>query len=917
MNTDAITIEYGSGILSAEDFVDDGFILTESLCSDSQLAFGSCEAAAVEVQIASTAASFVGQTLIVKLGDNVLGRYKVVSDERASDGETRVLKAYDSLYEINGLDVAEWYAGIDWTLVTTLRQFRDSFFQYLGITQASGNLVNDNMAVSKTMETSSCSGATILRAICEINGVFGHINANGHFQYVSLAANNATTVNADEVLDTVTEDFTVPAFDSVLIRTEEGDIGGQYPTVGGNNQYIINDNFLCYGKSTLDLQTIAMNALTKIGGNSYVPFEAELECQGNIALGGKVTIPTEPDTFTSFVLQRKLVGFAALDEYFAAQGTPEYFPDVNSTRNQMIATAQRVNKLTTSLEGTRSEVAAIKGDYVTKGVLEQTEKIFTAQFEEVDKELQQITEELDGNINFYNVTEDISDKAKHPIERTYPSYNWTYNVICGVSVCGPNTKFEYTPEGLRKNLRSLAFNEATSESYRFVRENGEFLWKTVSDTDFGVAMARIASLEVSTEKIETDVKAQDAIITAQGTRITTAETNITQTSNAIQEEVKRAGAAEEEIKGSLELKIDRDENDQIVSMLNASANQINLTGNRVVINSDKFKVSKDGTVTATNANISGKIKSNEAEITGGSLAVGGKFSVDQDGTMRASGATIDGNLTSSNATITGGSLKVGSGFEVNTSGTLKASNADISGKITSSNANITGGTLKVGNNFSVSNAGVLKATNCEISGSIKSNSAEITGGKIDIESNDGSVITLRSDDGEGLTYRLDIDPASVTLQQDYPAAYTEITIGYGSIEVFKREGLVTSRVTITDNGIKVNGVSLLKESDTNWVVPSGWSMLRDGTYCTINPDGYKTLVLRGTLSSATPFHTITIPLIDLESLSVGGSAKYGFSEGSSSLVATITKNSNGTITIACSGSGLFTSSRWNSAYLQK
>lgn len=954
MNTDAITIEYGSGTLTAEDFVDDGFILEENLCSASQIACGACEAAAVEVRIASTAASFVGKTLTVKLGANALGKYKVVSDERAYDGETRILKAYDALYDVNGQDVSAWYESIDWNVITTLKQFRDSFFRYLGITQATADLVNDEMPVKKTMEASSCSGATILQAICEVNGVFGHINANGHFQYVSLSNGEPTVVNADEVLDSLTEDFTVPAFDGVLIRTEEGDIGGQYPASGAQNQYIITGNFLCYGKTTAELQSIAQNALSKIGGKTYVPFEADLECQGNIALGGKVTIPTEPATFTSYVLQRKLVGFEDLEEYFVAQGSPEYVPDVNSARNQMVATDQRINKLTTTLNGTVSEVSAIKGNYVTKGTLEETEKHFVAQFEEVDKEIQQLTEELDGNINFYNVTEDISDKAKHPIERTYPSYNWTYNVVCGKSVCSVNTKFEYTTEGWRKNLRSLAFNEETSESYRFVKENDEFLWKTVSDTDFGVAMARIASLEVSTEKIETDVKAQDAIITAQGTRITTAETNITQTSNAIKEEVKRAGDAEADIRGSLELKIDLDDNDQIVSMLNASANQINLTGNRVVINSDNFKVSRDGSVTATNANITGKIKSSEAEITGGSFAVGGKFAVDQDGTMRASGATIDGTLTSSNATITGGSLKVGNSFEVNTSGTLKATNADISGKITSGNIAVTGGTLDIGNgNFSVNSSGnvtaqnikvtggeidlnngtfkvdshgVLTAKDANIKGTIESSNAKITGGSIQIvtaETSAANFINL-SNNVAGRNSSLSISPQKIVYYDEYTKLKTATRVyvdgnnEYSSVisidSIDTAASDIIASTEISPGRIELDGKRVLTTEDTDWTrqILSAAS----GATKTVSVDGYKTLVLTGQLYGGGARQTVTIPLSQLSTSNL----TYAITGISGSAIAQLTARmsvNNGTLTIYTSGSNLGTGAMWLFADLQK
>lgn len=47
----------------------------------------------------------------------------------------------------------------------------------------------------------------------------------------------------------------------------------------------------------------------------------------------------------------------------------------------------------------------------------------------------------------------------------------------------------------------------------------------------------------------------------------------------------------------LELKVGRDENNQIISMINASADRITLNANRLVINSDYLKMSADGTLT--------------------------------------------------------------------------------------------------------------------------------------------------------------------------------------------------------------------------------------------------------------------------------------------------------------------------------
>jgi hypothetical protein len=66
---------------------------------------------------------------------------------------------------------------------------------------------------------------------------------------------------------------------------------------------------------------------------------------------------------------------------------------------------------------------------------------------------------------------------------------------------------------------------------------------------------------------------------------------------------KKANA--EDITAQLQLKVDRNDNNQIVSMLNASANEINITGNRIAITSDNFQVTKEGTITAKAGKIGG------------------------------------------------------------------------------------------------------------------------------------------------------------------------------------------------------------------------------------------------------------------------------------------------------------------------
>lgn len=83
-------------------------------------------------------------------------------------------------------------------------------------------------------------------------------------------------------------------------------------------------------------------------------------------------------------------------------------------------------------------------------------------------------------------------------------------------------------------------------------------------------------------------------------------------------------AAPEDTEAKIALKIDKTDNNQIISMINASANQINITasnggvdisGNKFTLSSTNTKIDADGTLTCN------KLISNNAHITGGSVQI--------------------------------------------------------------------------------------------------------------------------------------------------------------------------------------------------------------------------------------------------------------------------------------------------------
>ena len=79
-------------------------------------------------------------------------------------------------------------------------------------------------------------------------------------------------------------------------------------------------------------------------------------------------------------------------------------------------------------------------------------------------------------------------------------------------------------------------------------------------------------------------------------------------------------AYQNEIKAQFDAKLGRDENNKIISMINAAANVISLKSNRLIVQSDKLNITADGTVTAKGGNFIAGTDSNNANLNNSVLS---------------------------------------------------------------------------------------------------------------------------------------------------------------------------------------------------------------------------------------------------------------------------------------------------------
>lgn len=395
------------------------FSLEESLCSESELKFGACEANCVKFTARNTAGSINGRTISISEtvdGDSenpmLYGVFKVASDVPTADRTKRQITAYDAMYDIINSDVKAWYAGLSFPM--TLKQFRDSFFAYLGIEQAVATLPNDSMTVNKTIvatqtddssavtEESSISGKTVVTAICEINGCFGNINRNGKFEYVFLKAITSALYPAEDLFpsdnlfpsdantESMTghyitfdyEDFQSKAITQLEIKTSEDNAGAIVGTAGNN--YSITGNFLVSDKTGAELEQIANNLLPIMKQAVYTPIKS-CTCVGNpcLTLGEPIRFNTTREIVETYLLQRTLTGVQSKRDSISAQGTQTHSAKVNSIRDTIESVERRTGKLERNADHLQSTYEDLEEQTNTK--FEQTTKSIAAEVNRAQK----------------------------------------------------------------------------------------------------------------------------------------------------------------------------------------------------------------------------------------------------------------------------------------------------------------------------------------------------------------------------------------------------------------------------------------------------------------------------------------------------------------------------------------------------
>lgn len=475
-----------------------------------------------------------------------------------------------------------------------------------GVTYILDNpLCNDYEIVRKGFSGSVSAGA-LLKAYCELNGVFGHIGRDGKIKYIQLKSADglhphiglhphtglhpSSGQNPKEQLGYEYENGslqysnykTIP-ITKLQIRATANDVGAIAGASG--NDYVIENNPLTYSMGAEQLQRVADNLLPILSQASYTPYSVTAMGNPCIEVGDAVTMFREGGSTEGYVLHRVLRGIQSLTDEYSAEGSEVYEDAVNGINHELQRIQGKFMEIDKSIDGLSTVIGDVDQNLIHK--------------------IQITAEGLDAEIS-------RATGAETAIRTSVDGLSVQINGEDGIS-----HGLEVTQQALSSEISRATSAEGSLSSS---------LQQTATSLSSEITRATAAEGNLSSSIQQTASSLSSEITRAQGAE-STLSSSIQQTASALTSEVSRAQSAESSLSSSISqtasevaLKVSKsgivsDLNSAMSSGITVRSNGIDINSNgALTINTSKFILDSNG-----NATFKGNV--NGAVITSGNGAL--------------------------------------------------------------------------------------------------------------------------------------------------------------------------------------------------------------------------------------------------------------------------------------------------------
>ena len=352
--------------ITNSDIVAESLELIERLESESNLSFMGCIASQFKVDLINFVQDirdqYIEVTIIADGCDDAIPIFKGYVDTQSNATHEDIITsitAYDPLKKVLEKDVTTWYNSLSFPI--TIKNMRNSFFNLVGITQQVVTLENDALSVSKTITDSTITGDEIIRAICQLNGVFGQYGRDGKFKYHKLnqvmeglypaedlyPADNLypreSNANERVLKSSYTkasyQPFKTALISKVVIVNQNGGIQGQYGNNSGDTFYI-SDNKLAWG---VNATQAARNLLSILNGIAYTPAVVNAKGFPYLECGDIITLNTNINVIETYILNRTLSGIQNLIDSYDSESDEHQKKYKISTETAISTNAQKAS----------------------------------------------------------------------------------------------------------------------------------------------------------------------------------------------------------------------------------------------------------------------------------------------------------------------------------------------------------------------------------------------------------------------------------------------------------------------------------------------------------------------------------------------------------------------------------------------
>ena len=389
LKTLEITFPNKNVTFTGDDILGESVKLIEKIETERSLTFKGCIASKFTFKVADNVIDLRGEYLEATIQADeteVIPLFSGYVDDQ--DNETRedivtTFTCYDPLYKIGSKNMQSWVDGLSFPI--TVRNFRNSLFSNLGITQEARTLINDNLTISANFKSfvDAPSATDIMKWICQLNGVYGQYGRDKKFHYRELnalsegtypaedlypgpdtfpsAENAGVTINTSDYVSLTYEPYTTDYITKVVIIDGGGLDQGQAGVEG--NTFIVQDNPIAFN---VNMQSAARALLAKINVVNHIPV-IKMKCVGlpYIECGDTFLSYTRKNVCRSYVLQRTLSGIQALFDEYSSDSDKDYPPYKATTKSMTNADRKKILQIQSDIVRIDGKIIADEGEFNT------------------------------------------------------------------------------------------------------------------------------------------------------------------------------------------------------------------------------------------------------------------------------------------------------------------------------------------------------------------------------------------------------------------------------------------------------------------------------------------------------------------------------------------------------------------------